>query len=327
MLQVMIRKLLLSAVRITLMLAFMSGCLAMYTAQPTLRSNVPPGRTADPRRLEGHVRMLSEEFHPRNYRELENLRRTADYIADVMEGKGAVVSRQHFEVEGQPYQNVSGVFGGGKGRKLVVGAHYDTYDLSPGADDNASGVAGLLELARLLGEQPPEREIELVAYALEEPPFFATRHMGSHHHATSLMEHGEEIDGMIALEMIGYFSDEPGSQTFPLAALGWIYPRRGNFIGVVGRWGQARFTRNVKAGMKGTTDLPVYSITAPRFLQGIDFSDHRSYWQYGMNSVMITDTAFFRNPWYHSLGDTADTLDYERMAHVVTAVFAALHTL
>ncbi len=166
-----------------------------------------------------------------------------------------------------------------------------------------------------------------MAFALEEPPFFATPDMGSFHHAARLKERGEDITVMIALEMIGYFSDEPGSQEFPLALLRWVYPRRGNFIAVVGRWGQARVVRDVKAGMKGATDLPVYSITAPRAVQGVDFSDHRSYWRHGMRAVMITDTAFFRNPGYHGPGDTADTLDYRRMAQVVTSVFAALETL
>jgi Zn-dependent M28 family amino/carboxypeptidase len=207
----------------------------------------------------------------------------------------------------------------------VVGAHYDTAGPLPGADDNASGVAGLLELARLLGTTPPRIAVELVAFSLEEPPAFATPDMGSAVHAASLAAEGARVRLMICLEMIGYFSDRPRSQHFPAPGLGLIYPDVGNFIAVVGKLGQGAAVKRVRGAMRAATPLPVESITAPRLLPGVDLSDHRNYWDHGWDAVMITDTAMFRNPHYHEPSDTPDTLDFERMAQVVTGVHAAVH--
>jgi Zn-dependent M28 family amino/carboxypeptidase len=195
---------------------------------------------------------------------------------------------------------------------------------TPGADDNASGVAGLIELAHLLGKQPPPRPVELVAYTLEEPPHFRTEHMGSAWHARSLRAAGREVRLMVSLEMIGCFSDAPGSQRFPVPGLDLLYPDRGNFIALVSRIsakGELGATRRAKALMAGATDLAVHSINAPPLLKGIDFSDHLSYWAQGYPALMVTDTAFFRNANYHQAGDTHETLDYARMAKVVQGVF------
>jgi Zn-dependent M28 family amino/carboxypeptidase len=271
--------------------------------------------------------MLSETFHPRDWEHKENLEKCADYIAMHLTNAGAVAESQVFEVEGQKYRNVIGRFGVGQGSKLVVGAHYDSCGDTPGADDNASGVAALIELAQLIGTNPPAREIELVAYVHEEPPFFDTDLMGSVIHAKSIAGQRDTVTGVIVLEMVGYFSDERGSQSYPARALHLIYPSRGNFIAVVGRWDQGDWVKAVKVGMKGATDLPVYSIRAPVSLPGIDFSDHRSYWPHGINAVMITDTAFYRNKEYHTVADTADRLDYERMGKVVVAVYEAVRAL
>jgi Zn-dependent M28 family amino/carboxypeptidase len=209
----------------------------------------------------------------------------------------------------------------------VVGAHYDACGETPGADDNASGVAALIELGYLLGSNPPSREIELVAYVLEEPPFFRTPMMGSAVHAASIATEKETIVGVIVLETVGYFSEARGSQSYPSLLLKLIYPSRGNFIAVIGRWDQGQWVKRVKIGMKGATDLPVYSIRAPSVVPGIDFSDHLNYWPLGFNALMITDTAFYRNKAYHEKGDTADRLDYERMCKVVVAVFEALKSM
>jgi len=146
--------------------------------------------------------------------------------------------------------------------------------------------------------------------------------MGSFRHARALSESNRDVRLMMSLEMIGYFRDEPGSQTFPVKLLGSLYPDAGNFITVVGRFGGFSDVRRVKALFRGATDLPVESINAPAKVPGVDFSDHASYWHFGMPAVMITDTAFFRNHHYHGAGDTPDTLDYARMAKVVQAVYA-----
>lgn len=207
---------------------------------------------------------------------------------------------------------------------MIIGAHYDSFRHTPGADDNASGVAGLLELARLFKDNPPDRAVELLAYTLEEPPFFNTENMGSAVHAHSAALANKQIKLMISLEMIGYFSDEPDTQRYPVGFLNALYPDTGNFIAVIGRFSDIKQTRRVKALMSGATDLPVYSINAPALIEGLDFSDHRNYWSEGFNAVMITDTAFFRNTHYHELTDTADRLDYQRMANVVQGVYAVV---
>lgn len=280
-----------------------------------------------PDKLRQHVDMLSETLHPRDWTYTANLDKCADYIAEHFRDAGALVEFQPFNVYGKEYRNVIGRFGSGKQRKIIIGAHYDAYMGSPGADDNASGVAALIELARLLGQTRPEIEIELVGFVLEEPPYFRTPHMGSAVHAESIAHEKERIIGMISLEMVGYFSDERWSQKYPLPFLYLFYPTRANFIGIVGRWDQGRWVRQLKAGMQGATSLPVRSIRAPSFIPGVDFSDHMNYWPHGINAMMITDTAFYRNPYYHTSRDTADTLDYQRMAKVVVALFEAIGTM
>ncbi len=302
-------------------LAVLFGC-SMVT-QPLVQAipSDPPAVSA--KRLEEHVRFLSETVHPRNYDEEKNLNDAADYILAQLKETGAEINEQVFEVEGRHYRNIRAHFGSKQGAVMIVGAHYDSYADTPGADDNASGVAGLLELAQLLKKNPPEHPVELVAYTLEEPPFFSTEYMGSAVHARLVRASERSISVMISLEMIGYFSDEAHSQRYPVL-LGALYPDKGNFIGIIGRFSDRKETRRVKALMAGATDLPVYSINAPSLIKGIDFSDHRNYWAEGYRAVMITDTAFFRNCHYHEQTDTADRLDYQRMAKVVQGVYAVV---
>ncbi|MCW5655645.1 M28 family peptidase [Hydrogenophaga sp.] len=283
-------------------------------------ASTPPA--VDARQLEQHVRYLSQDLHPRNHEHHENLERAAAYIQRALEAFGADVSIQEVVVEGTRYRNVIAKFGSPTGPVRVIGAHYDSHGDTPGADDNASGVAGLLELARLLGRSPPPRAIELVAYTLEEPPHFRTEHMGSAWHARSMSAAHRDVELMLSLEMIGYFSDEPGSQRYPFPALASLYPDRGNFIALVGRLDDFGQMRKVKAAMAGATTLPVRSINAPATLRGVDFSDHLNYWNEGMPAIMVTDTAFMRNRNYHQPQDTFERLDYERMAKVVQGVYA-----
>ena len=319
------KKILKPCIRILCMVAVcvcLAGCLI---SQPTFRKNQTSDIEVGVDRLESHVNMLSQTLHPRDWQHVDNLTQCADYIRSHFTRAGATIESQGFDVQGQQYQNVIGRFGAGKGSKLVIGAHYDACEGTPGADDNASGTAALIELAYLLGQHAPNREIELVAYVLEEPPFFRTPFMGSAVHAKSIA--GESITGVIVLEMVGTFNDERGSQSYPSALLRLIYPSRGNFIAVVGTWDQGDWIKSVKVGMKNTSDLPVYSIRAPTAVPGIDFSDHMNYWPHDFKALMITDTAFYRNKAYHSEGDTADRLDYERMSQVVIAVFEATKSI
>jgi len=321
------KRLLFSIARIVIAVLILVGLMGCFTSQPTILRNRTSDATVETKALESHVRMLSETLVPRDWTHVTNLNKCADYIAGHFAEAGATVQSQVFEVEGRQYRNVIGRFGKGTSDRIVVGAHYDACDDTPGADDNASGVAALIELAYLLGRTTNESDTELVAYVLEEPPFFRTKQMGSAVHAASIVDQKETIAGIIVLEMVGYFSDTKGSQTYPSRLLGLMYPSRGNFIGVVGAWNQGRWIKSVKTGMKGATDLPVYSIRAPRSVPGIDFSDHQSYWPHGFDALMVTDTAFYRNKGYHSTTDTWDKLDYQRMSKVVVAVFEAIGSI
>lgn len=312
---------------ILLALLAAAGIGWLLLAQPVPGAAPPSSVDVGQQRLREDVETLTRRFHPRDWRHADNLDRCADFIAVRFREAGADVKYQTFVVQGREYRNVIGRFGTGGGPRIVVGAHYDTFGEMPGADDNASGVAVLLALADLVGAHAPDLAVDLVAYTLEEPPFFDTPHMGSAVHAAALAAGQSACLGVIVLEMVGFFSDAPGSQGYPSPLLRLVYPGRGNFIAVVSRWDQGHWIRMVKAAMKGTTSLPVHSLRSPSFVPGIDLSDHMSYWPHGIPSLMVTDTAFYRNPFYHTPEDTPEKLDYRRMAQVAVAVFEAVRTL
>ena len=309
---------------LVLVIVEVTGC---FIAQPAFHNNPASKIVVSAEKLKAHVSTLSRDFHPRDYEHPANLDKCADYIATHFKNAGAAVESQEFEAMGKRYRNVIGRFGVGKGSKVVVGAHYDSCGETPGADDNASGIAALIELAYLSGRDAPRRELELVAYVLEEPPFFRSAFMGSAIHARSIAAQKSNIKGVIVLEMVGCFKDERGSQSYPSILMRAFYPSRGNFIAVAGRWDQGDWIKAIKVGMQGRTDLPVFSIRAPAAIPGIDFSDHLNYWPYGINAVMITDTSFYRNTTYHAKEDTAERLDYGRMSKVVVAVFEAIRSM
>jgi Zn-dependent M28 family amino/carboxypeptidase len=317
---------------------------ALYLTQPILgvaRHRAVDGEATrvDAGRLRHHVEELSQRFAPRDPGHPKNLDGAAEYIRGRFAEAGLATSFQEFDVNGRTFRNVvattgpaaaqaAAAAGGSPAADLVVvGAHYDAAGPAIGADDNASGVAGLLELAPLLEAGRGTARVELVAWCLEEPPFFRTRFMGSRVHAEALRKSGARVRATICLEMIGFFSDADGSQDYPIVGLGLLYPSRADFITVVGCVGQTSLVRSVKRAMAEASDLPVWSINAPRALPGIDFSDHLNYWDAGYDAVMVSDTAFYRNANYHRATDTADRLDYPRMAQVVVGVRAAVAAL
>ena len=294
--------------------------------------NLSPGnaeRTGLRTRLEAIVRMLAETIGPRSYRDTTNLAAAADFITASLEASGYEVSFQSYEAKGRSYRNIIAERRGIEqpDRVLIVGAHYDTMDGTPGADDNASGVAVLLELARQQAETRFRKTVRFVAFTLEEAPFFRSRLMGSRVYANSLKERGEQIDGMISLEMVGYFSQEKNSQSFPLFWLRWKYPTTGNFITVVSNSDSEPLQRRVHDGLKAHMALPVEMFTGPWWIPGVDLSDHSSFWKEDYPAVMLTDTAFYRNPHYHEATDRPETLDYRAMAELVHGMAGVLGVL
>jgi Zn-dependent M28 family amino/carboxypeptidase len=279
--------------------------------KPEVATASDPARTAtfaDPAMLSRYVTTLATQHANRQVGHPRRLEAAAQYIEVQLKALGLPSQSQAFLAEGDTYRNIVVKLGPETKSVTVIGAHYDVAGDQPGADDNASGVAGLLELARLLKNQPLKERVELVFYTNEEPPFFRTPFMGSAIHAASLRARDEHASLMISLECIGFFNDAPGSQEHPVRLLNAVYPTVGNFIALVGYYEDGAISRRVKASMQAATTLPIHSINAPGFVVG----------------MMLTDTAFYRNKAYHTPQDTADRLDYKRMAEVVNAARAAV---
>jgi hypothetical protein len=281
---------------------------------------------ADTDELYRHVVFLTSVVGYRHYANLKGLQRCANYIRSEMPNTSGRVWLQDFQANNNTYQNIICSLGPTNGPRIVVGAHYDVCGPQPGADDNASAVAGLLEIARLIGARRDllKYRLDLVAYCLEEPPFFGTSAMGSYFHARSLREQKVSVKEMLCLEMIGFFSERENSQKFPLALMKWFYPTKANFIAVVSNLRNWQLVRLVQHDMEKATDLEVCKLSAPALVPGVGLSDHSNYWRFGFPAVMITDTAFYRNPNYHMPSDTIATLNFEKMAEVVNAVVSHL---
>ncbi|MBH8569453.1 M28 family peptidase [Microvirga sp. STS02] len=293
----------------------------------TVRAKNQPA-LADTVRLRRHLQFLTSTPQPRNYQHPAVLDSVAAYVQQQLRAAGAhLVGTQPYAVRGQTYRNVLASFGPVDGPRLIIGAHYDVCGDQPGADDNGTGVAALLELARLLGQQSelPYR-IDLVAYTLEEPPFFRTPNMGSYVHAASLKAAGVPVRGMVALETLGYYDDRRGTQRYPVWPLKFIYGSRGNYITVAQKFGNGRFGRQFARRYRGVGALPVKRFKAPAWLPGIDFSDHLNYWKFGFPAVLLTDTAFYRNRSYHEATDTMARLDMRRLGLAIEALLATVLT-
>ncbi|UTW65358.1 M28 family peptidase [bacterium SCSIO 12643] len=271
-----------------------------------------------------HLNQIINTEHPRNHQNIETLNYVADYIFNDFNKYADSVYYQPYVIGQTEYKNVVCVFGSQNAQTIVVGAHYDVCGDQDGADDNASGVVGLLELAKLLQGKKLKYRIELVAYTLEEPPYFRTENMGSYIHAKSLYENQTDVYGMFCLEMIGYFDDSKKSQDYPIKPLSLIYGNRGNYITLVNKLSKGKFSRKFNARFKNQRLVKTKKFTAPAKLPGIDFSDHLNYWAFDYSALMITDTAFYRNKNYHETTDTIETLDLIRMSKVIESVY---HTL
>lgn len=274
--------------------------------------------------MKRHVEFFVGIHPPRNYKNPESLKLAADYIYQRFFEAELDIQWQTFEVSGKKYYNVIAQVGPKEGEPIVIGAHYDVAHDLPGADDNASGTAGLLEVARLLSQVKDElkRPVILIAFSLEEPPYFGSNDMGSVVHAESLVKAGTKIKLMISLEMIGFYLESENSQDYPSPLLKLMYPSVGNFIALIARPSEFFVLRKAKELFIGVTDIPTQSANVPTFVPGVDYSDHSSYWNRGFPAMMVTDTAFMRNKNYHTPGDVPEILDYNKMADVVNGVAA-----
>lgn len=263
----------------------------------------------------------------RNYSNINALNQVAGYIKKSFLAVSDSVWEQSFRCRKQDYKNIVCSINTEKKERIIIGAHYDVCGNQDGADDNASGVVSLLELARLLKNEKLNYRIDFVAYSLEEPPFFRSDGMGSAVHASYLYNNKIPVKGMICLEMLGYFNDQPGSQDYPVGFLKWFYGSKGDFIMIAQKFGNGSFGNEVKRTMKKLQLIPTKSIKAPSFLTGIDFSDHLNYWKYGYSAIMITNTSFYRNKNYHEGSDKKETLDFNRLSLTVDELYLAIKQL
>lgn len=270
-----------------------------------------------------HVETLSVKIGDRHLWKDDSLSKTAEYIESAFTRYGYAVERQTYSCYGKTVSNLIAEKTGENKEVVIIGAHYDTVPGTPGADDNASAVAGLLELGRLLKESSNKKTLILVAFANEEPPCFGSMNMGSMVYAKHLKDQKISIEVMVSLEMIGFFSEER-IQGYPLPGMGLFYPKEGNFIGVVGNFHSYKYVSFFKKGIRKHSHINTKSLTAPEFFGGINLSDNYSFWQHGYRAVMITDTSFFRNRNYHQETDTIDTLNFERMAELVKGLYYTL---
>jgi len=279
--------------------------------------------------LRDHLEMLTSTIGERSVRFPENIHRTAEYIQSFYENVAVPVRLETYHYHDLPVDNVVAElsFGENPSKHYLVGAHYDSVTGTVGADDNGSAVAVLLETARelktLAEREPLALRVTFVAFALEEPPVYGTRFMGSRVYAAKAKREKLSLDGMICLEMVGYTCREPGCQHYPFPLMFFGYPKQGNFIGVVGNFGSRSFSRRLVKSFQQNPELPVVSLSVPMsgwILPAVRLSDHASFWDAGFPAVMVTDSAFFRNPHYHLPSDTMDKLDLNFMAEVVKSL-------
>jgi hypothetical protein len=319
------------------------GC-SPHAANPPAAPNVAPGSGVAPQgaalteptpeerdlagRLKATVTHLSVEVGERNMDKSWNFASATDDLARDLEKMGYVARRQGYTIGTDVAQNIEAKVGGGRhgGESVVVGAHYDTEHGTPGADDNASGVAAVMELARLFRDKKPDRTIRFVLFANEEAPFSQTEQMGSLVYAKDLVAQGTRVVAMLSLESIGYFSTEPGSQHYP-PQLSSRYPTTGDFIAIVGNEASRGLCESLTRELKRSATLPVVGDVLPDAVPEASRSDHWAFWKLGVPAVMVTDTAPFRNPHYHKATDLPDRLDFDRMGRVVSALAKAIDVL
>ncbi len=275
--------------------------------------------------VRAHVEALAGDIGERNIFRAGSLERAAAYIESEWRAQGYEVRRQRYEARGVPCANLEAACPGRERPEtiLLVGAHYDTVEGTPGADDNASGVAALLEISRAFARWTPACTVRFVAFVNEEPPFFYWRDMGSAVYARAARRRGDRIELMLSLEMLGYYDDRPGSQRYP-PLFRYFYPDRADFIAVVSNLRSRHELRRFAAALGRHCQVPLQHAATFGFVPGVSWSDHLSFWRQGYRALMVTDTAFYRNPYYHTMADRPGTLDYARLAQLTEGIALAL---
>lgn len=278
--------------------------------------------------LRAHVEKLACEIGERNVWRPNALHMAADYIRDTWCQLGYEVHAQGYDAKGVWSENLSIEIPGGKlaNEIILAGAHYDSVKGSPGADDNASGVAALLEIAQLLGGKKPERTLRLVAFVNEEPPFFYFGKMGSKVYAHAARERDDDIRMMISFEMLGCYNNQLGSQKYP-PFMRWFYPDQGNFIGFVSNLKSRNALKEFSQAFAASSDFPFETLASPAIVPGVAWSDQISFWHQGYQALMVTDTAFYRYQHYHRATDTPEKINFYQMSRVVNGLAGTLAIL
>ena len=280
-----------------------------------------------------HVDRLAGLIGPRTLVKPKTIAATIGYLRNEWNDMGFDIELERYDALGDEATNlVVHRQGRRKADEIVVlGAHYDTVPSTPGADDNASAIAVLLEVSRLLREHSAERTARYVAFACEEPPYFNLDSMGSQYHARESRRRNDKIVGMLCLEMVGYYRTEENSQSVPPGIPRWMhgfFPNRGDFLAAVGNLASWQLCWSFRRGFKrGARKMPLFSICLPEKIHEIRLSDNSSFWDQGYPALMLTDTSFLRNPNYHQATDTPDTLNYPMMAQVTLGVASAMRRL
>ena len=278
--------------------------------------------------LHSHVHHLAEEIGERNLQHADALHAAEDYIKQTWQQQGYFVQRQAYLERNIECANLEVTQTGKRHAEqiILIGAHYDTVFGSPGANDNGSGIAALLELSRLFRIEPANLSVRFVAFVNEEPPFFFSGRQGSNIYAKAIRQRRDDIRLMLALETMGYYSSEPHSQDYP-PLFRYFYPNTGNFISFVTNFGSRWVMLKLAKAFRQVTDFPLEHVATFGFIPGVAWSDHLSFWRHNYKALMVTDTAFYRYPYYHSPEDTAEKLDYPRLAQVCQGLFHALRQL
>jgi hypothetical protein len=327
-----LKRILLSAARITIVVVAILTLLWWFGVRMpgkniSKAAPLSPDEVALREELRANVEKLAGEIGERNMWHYPQLNAAADFIEDFFSRAGFRPRRDSYEMRGQACHNIEAEIPGARPEILLIGAHYDSVFGSPGANDNGTGVAAMLALARRFAGTSPQHTLRFVAFVNEEPPYFLSDEMGSFIYAGRCKARGDRINAMISLETIGYFSDAPRSQTYPSPGLGLFYPKIGNFIGFVSNVHSRSLLRRVVALFRKHAKIASEGAALPAFIPGVSWSDQWSFWRHGYPGIMITDTAPFRYPHYHSSSDTPDKLDYDRFTLVVSGMEKVIEDL